>query len=173
MNSEVKKKTTTCLLLWGLFVLIKWVMLLSPSSIFYKLSPLSVVMNDADKDYNVSGWISLGIETALIAAFLLFRVKKINILYILCTVYSFLYIPSIGYWIFKLEFEAWRYVMFLPAVVCCVMMITYFAEYAKMPKLKKPVKDKAKQSGEEEDTQTENEDENSSERAEQETQEQE
>ena len=171
MNSEVKKKMTTCLMLWGMFVLIKWVMLLSPSSVFYKLGPLSVVMNDGEKNYTVSGWISLGIETALAAAFFLLRVKKVNILYILCTVYSFLYIPSTGYWIFKLEFEVWRYVVFLPAIVCCSMMMIYFPDYAKMPKLKRPVKSKTKQSGDGE--QTEDTDEKSSEQEEQEVREQE
>jgi hypothetical protein len=81
-----------------------------------------------------------------------------------------LYIPSTGYWIFKLEFEVWRYVVFLPAIVCCSMMMIYFPDYAKMPKLKRPVKSKTKQTDGE---QTEDTDEKSSEQEEQEVQEQE
>ena len=138
MKTEVKKRLGTCILLWAAFVVLKWIMLLSPSSIFYKLAPLSVLLQDGNNDYALSGWISIGIETALTAVFCLIRSRKINILYLLCTAYAVLYVPSIIFWIVSLEFEAWRYMQFLPAVVCGIFMIVGAPAYLKQEKLIRP-----------------------------------
>lgn len=138
MKTEVKKRLGTCLLLWTAFVALKWIMLLSPSSIFCKLAPLSVLLQDGDNDYAVSGWVSIGIETAMIGVFLLIRSKKINLLYLLCMIYSALYVPSVVFWIVTLEFEVWRYMQFLPVICCCGMMFAGCFEYIKQEKLVRP-----------------------------------
>lgn len=148
MKTEVKKRLTTCLILWAVFVGIKWIMLLSPSSIFCKLAPLSVLLQDADDSYAVSGWVSLGIETALIGAFLLIRCKKIDFIYLLCMVYSALYVPSVIFWIVTLDYEVWRYMQFLPAVCCCGLMFAGCLEYIRQQKLVRPGKTAAKKDGE-------------------------
>ncbi len=138
MKTEVRKRLDTCLLLWAAFVGIKWVMLLGPSSILAKLSPLMVIFQDADKDYAVSGWTALGIETVLTGAFFLIRMRKISVLYILCAVYSLTYVPTLVYWVATLEFEVWRYLQFVPAVVCCAFMLIGLRDYIKQEKLVRP-----------------------------------
>jgi len=142
MKTEVRKRLATCLMLWGAFVLIKWIMLLSPSSILSKLGPLTVILKDGSNDYRLSGYISLGIETALTGAFVLIRMKKITPLYLVCAIYSLLYAPALVYWIATLEFEAWRYMQFAPAVLCAVFMLIGCKDYMTQQVLKrrKPVK---------------------------------
>ena len=137
MKTEVKKRLNTCLLLWAAFVVIKWIMLLSPSSILSFLSPLMIAVRDEERDYHLSGWICLGIETAIIPAIWLIGRKKISVLYIICMVYALIYVPTIIYWIIFLGLEVWRYVQFLPAVLCGIMMLVGLAEYVRQVKLKK------------------------------------
>ena len=76
MKTEVKKRLSTCLILWTAFVLFKWVTLLGPSSILSKFGPFMVIFRDASDDYNVSGWVALIVETVLIGGFYLIRRKK-------------------------------------------------------------------------------------------------
>lgn len=147
MKTEVRKRLATCLMLWAAFVLIKWIMLLSPSSILSMLGPFMVIFRDGYRNYEVSGWIALGIETALTGLFFLVRVKKITPLYLLCMVYSLFYIPAVFYWIIKLEFEPWRYTQFAPAVLCSIFMLAGCTEYIKQEKLKKPKKAAEKPDG--------------------------
>ena len=138
MNTEVKKRMNTCLILWAAFVLIKWLTLFSPSSILSYLSPLMVVLGDTDSDFRYSGWISLGIETVLTAAIWFVGRKKISVLYIISMVYALIYVPVIAYWIIRLEFEPWRYLQFMPAVLCGILMVFSCAEYLRQIKIKKP-----------------------------------
>lgn len=146
MEAKVKKRLETCLILWSIFVLLKWIMLLGPSSILSKLSPLMIILQDGKThDYNISGFVSLGIETALVGVFFLIKSKKINILYLLCTLYSLLYFPAIVYWIVSMEFELWRYFQFLPALCCCIFMIMGCYNYIKQPKLVRPKEKKEKE----------------------------
>ena len=150
METEVKKRAWNCFLLWTIFVAIKWIMLLSPSSILSKLSPLMVVVKDGHSDYVISGWISLGIETALVLGFFFISRKKISVLYIICGLYAMLYVPAVVYWIFTLGFEIWRYVYYLPVALCAVIMLAGFSDYINQQKLKMPKK-KAKADDKEEE----------------------
>lgn len=140
MKTEVKKRLNTCLLLWAAFVVIKWIMLLSPSSILSFLSPLMIAVRDEQRDYHLSGWICLGLETAITAVIWLIGRKKISALYIISMVYALIYVPTVIYWIIFLEFEVWRYVLFLPAVLCGVMMLAGLGEYVRQVKLRKQPK---------------------------------
>ena len=152
MKTEVKKRLNTCLLLWAAFVVIKWIMLLSPSSILSFLSPLMIAVRDEQRDYHLSGWICLGLETAITAVIWLIGRKKISALYIISMVYALIYVPTVIYWIIFLEFEVWRYVLFLPAVLCGVMMLAglgYFRqEKLRVPHSKADKKDTEKEENE-------------------------
>ncbi|MBO5577312.1 MAG: hypothetical protein J5956_13590 [Ruminococcus sp.] len=154
MKTEVKKRLATCILLWGAFVVIKWIMLLSPSSILSMLTPFATVFRDSRKDYVLSGWIGLSLETVLLGVLFLVRAKKIVPLYFVFIVYSAFYIPAVVYWIIMLEFEAWRYIQFLPAIACCVMMVFGAPAYISQVKLKNPGK-KAPESKKSEDAEKE------------------
>ena len=57
------------------------------------------VFRDARKDYVVSGWIGLSLETVLLGVLFLVRAKKIVPLYFVFIVYSAFYIPAVVYWI--------------------------------------------------------------------------
>ncbi len=157
MKTEVRKRLTSCLLLWAAFVGLKWIMLLSPSSILSKLAPLSVILKDGRDDYNVSGWISIGVETALTGLFFLIRYKKLSLLYIVCMIYSLLYVPAMVYWACTLEFEIWRYLQFIPAAACGGLLAAGFAEYIRQDKLKKPKKKAVREDEANEKTDTEKE----------------
>lgn len=150
MRTEVKKRLETCLVLWAAFVLLKWVMLMGPSSILSKLSPLMLAVRDGDRDYAISGWISLGVETVLTGVFCLIRTKKISVLYLVCTVYSLFYFPAVVYWIVTFEFEVWRYIQFLPVLACCLFMIIGCTDYIKQEKLVRPKSKPAKKQEEKE-----------------------
>lgn len=138
MKTEIRKRQNACTLLWTIFVALKWIMLLSPSSILSKFSPLMVILQDERDDYVTSGWISLCVETALIGVFFIISRKKIIPLYLLCLVYSLLYVPTLVYWAATLEYEVWRYMQFVPAVGCAAFLIAGCLPYFKQEKLFRP-----------------------------------
>ena len=138
MKTEIRKRLNACLLLWAVFVGLKWIMLLSPSSILSKLSPLMVVMQDGSDAYATSGWISLAVETVFTGVFFIISRRKIVPLYLLCLVYSLLYVPTLVYWAVTLEYEVWRYLQFVPAVGCSAFLIAGCLDYIKQEKLVRP-----------------------------------
>lgn len=152
MKTEVKKRLSTCLILWTAFVLIKWVMLLSPSSILSKFGPFMVIFRDPSDNYNVSGWVAIIFETVLLGGFYLIRRKKLTPLYIVCAVYSLFYIPALIYWMIAMEFEPWRYMQFAPAVLCAVFMAVGFIEYKNQAKLRRPKNKPVKKTDDKKDT---------------------
>lgn len=138
MKTEIRKRQNACTLLWTIFVALKWIMLLSPSSILSKFSPLMVILQDERDAYVTSGWISLGVETALIGVFIIISRKKITPLYLVCLVYSLLYVPTLVYWAATLEYEVWRYMQFVPAAGCAGLLIAGCLPYFKQEKLVRP-----------------------------------
>ena len=138
MRTEIRKRQNACLVLWAAFVGLKWIMLLSPSSILSKFSPLMIILQDEEEAYATSGWTSLIVETVLIGAFFIISRKKIIPLYLLCLVYSLLYVPTLVYWAATLEYEVWRYMQFVPAVACAGLLIAGCIPYFKQEKLFRP-----------------------------------
>ena len=138
MKTEVRKRLQTCLILWAAFAAIKWVTLLSPSSVIAFLNPLMVVLRDSDKDYHISGWICLGIETALVLPMWLVGRRRLRVIYAVCMVYALLYAPVMIYWVIKLKLEPWRYFQFVPAVLCGLFMAGECLAYFRQEKLRVP-----------------------------------